>query len=320
MNNATEKTDAATSTLDQEAWVWLRLLHSGNARKIDLDGFQHWVHASRAHQAAFSAARREWQHINAAAALHQQHATLPRAAAAGPGRRRWLKTALAGTGVAVVGAALWPTAGSWVSVATDSTATGEQRSMALGGVNLTLNTQTSVRQLRDGERVHGIDLIKGEAAIDIADARALFSVNAGVGSSSTQAGSFEVRLADNKVCVSCVGGTVLVRHPAGQRSLSAGQQTIYDEQHISGIGAADVQAVSAWRHGELKFDRTPLRTVIAEINRYRPGSVVLLNDEVRERPVSGSFHIASLDLALVQLQKTFNLQARTLPAGIFLLT
>jgi transmembrane sensor len=318
MNKVTEIQDAASSTLDKEAWVWLRLLHSGNAKQVDLDGFQRWVHTSRAHQAAFSAARQAWQHINAAATLHQQHAAL--STTARPARRRWLKTALAGTTAAVAGVALWPAAGGWVSAATDSTATGEQRSLVLGGVNLTLNTQTSVRQLRDGDRVRGIDLIKGEAAIDIADARDFFSVNAGVGSSSTQAGRFEVRLSDNKVCVSCVAGAVLVRHPAGQRSLSAGQQTIYDEQHISGIGAADVQAISAWRHGELKFDRAPLRMVIAEINRYRPGNVVLLNDSVREQPVSGSFHIASLDLALVQLQKTFNLQARTLPAGIFLLT
>lgn len=326
MNNSTDKQDFADPALQQQAWVWLRLLHSGRARQFDLDGFQRWVRSSAAHQQAFSAARREWETVNQAAGLHAADVRMQTAhGGVHPGRRRLLKFAVAGATAAVAGAAvvhpplgLWPAAETWGG---DATAVGEQRSVGFGdGISVTLNTQTSIRRRSADGRVDGIDLLKGEAAVDLAGVRPAFTVSAGAARSTAVSGSFEVRYLDDRICVSCLSGAVAVLHPAGERRLAARQQTVYDAQRISGIGAIDPDTVSAWRRGELRFDRTPLRTVIAEINRYRPGNVMLLNDAVRESPVSGSFYIASLDQALAQLQHTFNLQAKVLPAGIYLLS
>ena len=45
-----------------------------------------------------------------------------------------------------------------------------------------------------------------------------------------------------------------------------------------------------------------------------------MNDGVRDKPVTGSFYVASLERALTQLQHTFGLQARSLPGGLFILS
>lgn len=60
--------------------------------------------------------------------------------------------------------------------------------------------------------------------------------------------------------------------------------------------------------------------MLSEINRYRPGRVVLMNQAVQNGPVSGRFLIASLDSALAQLQQMFDLHARRLPGGVLVLS
>ena len=117
-----------------------------------------------------------------------------------------------------------------------------------------------------------------------------------------------------------MAGTVRVDHPTGSHVLRGGQQTVYDRQQLAGVALVDAANVSAWRNGELVFRQTRLAVVLDEINRYRPGRVVLMNDRVRNMPVSGSFYIASLDSAIAQLQYSFDLHARTLPGGLLILT
>ncbi len=81
-----------------------------------------------------------------------------------------------------------------------------------------------------------------------------------------------------------------------------------------------VADVSAWRKGMLVFRQTPLTDVIEEINRYRRGRVVLMNASLAHQPVSGSFDITLLDVAVAQLQRTFDLSARSLPGGLVVLS
>ncbi|MNL12894.1 fec operon regulator FecR [compost metagenome] len=249
---------------------------------------------------------------------------MPRSRTSSSGRRAFLGAAasvaaIAGMAVVYPPLGLWPAPDEWD--VDDRTATGEQRSLALSdGVEVTLNTRTSVRRQTDGDRTVGLVLVHGEAAIDLAGGGRSFVVVAGVGRSLAESGQFEVRHLEGKVCVTCVEGTVRVEHPAGVRQLQARQQTIYHATSVSGISRVEPQAVPAWRLGVLVFNQTRLTDAIEEINRYRPGRVMLVNDTVRNKPVSGRFAIASLDLALWQLQEAFDLHARSLPGGLLVLS
>jgi transmembrane sensor len=320
--------------LDEQAWNWLRLLGSGNADTDDAERFRRWVRSSPAHQAAYDKARRRWDVFKSPAGAvlraDPEMADLYVGAQRRPNLNRRALLGAAVSAVAVAGVAvvypplgLWPTVSEWR--ADYRTARGEQRTLVLAdSADITLNTQTSIRRTRDGEgagNVAGVELVSGEAAIDLKPkATRPFTVTAGPGRSSAQSGRFEVRYLDGKVCVTCIAGAVQIEHPAGLRILQARQQAIYDTDTISGTAGIDPDTVSAWRRGVLVLDQTRLVDAIAEINRYRSGRVVLMNTAMRNKPVSGRFALASLDVALWQIQHVFDLQARSLVGGILVLS
>lgn len=323
--NRTDNDKDFRETLRRQAWAWLRLLNGGQARDCDADGFKRWLRASPAHQAAFQEARQQWKALGPAAGewqcLHPGQTPLPMAAGRRPNRRRAFlaaggAAALAGVAVAYPPAGLWPSPAQWG--ADLRTRTGEQHRMTVAQGLVTLNTATSIRRHRHGVQA-GIDLLDGETAIDLTQGQR-FTVVAGVGHAEASRAQFAVRYLDGQACVTCMQGDVQVVHLAGSRLLQAGQQVRYDQRRLGEIAGVRADAVSAWQHGELMFDGTPLEDVIDEINRYRPGRVVLMNSAARHQPVTGSFYLASLDQALSQLQHTFGLQAKSLAAGLFLLT
>lgn len=317
--------------LEKQAWDWLRLLTSGTADVDDAQEFRRWARTSPAHRAAYNEAKRRWDGFKQpAGALLRTNPDVAaffnphKRRAPHPGRRAFLGAAVgaaAAAGVAVVHPplGLWPAPAEWR--ADDRTSAGEQRALALAnGVSVTLNTRTSIRRQWDSGQTVGLNLIAGEAAIDLKGASRSFSVVAGVGRSSAESGRFEVKYLNGKVCVTCIDGNVRVEHPAGIRTLQARQQTVYDASAVSGVASIASADVPAWRQGILVFNQIRLADALDEINRYRSGRIVLMNDTVRHKRVSGRFSIASLDLALLQLQRSFGLTARSLPGGLTVLS
>ncbi len=326
----------SSGVLEEEAFIWLDRLADGKVTRPELQAFKRWQSTSPSHQAAFENAKRQWKSMKPAlVGLLQanpekaaRHHRLMRGTGPHLGRRAFLGAAVSAAAVAgMAGVAvvhpplgLWPSPDEWD--ADFRTATGEQRTVALAHrVSVTLNTQTSARrQTAASGETNGFDLITGEAAIDLPASSPPFTVLAGAGRSVAESARFEVRHLHGEVCVTCVEGGVRVDHPAGSRSLQANQQTVYAKDSISGIAGVDPANASAWRKGELVFHQTPLAQVVDEINRYRPGRVVLLGSAGHHRPVVGRFRIEILDEALLQLQHAFDLHARALPAGVLILS
>ncbi len=324
----------------QDAQAWVRKLHSGRVTQWEASAFRRWVEAEPARLQAFQEASRQWRALGSAgqqllqrdAAVARQHRAL--LARSRPDRRAFLGFAAGGAGAAAVAAYapldLWPSLPLWG--ADERTAAGQQVQLVFGEVQVTLNTRTSVQRLKaDAASVAGLRLIDGEAAIDLPARSAPFRLEAGVGRVSVQAATgvaigaiepvgFEVRQADEQTCVTCVRGQVRVDHPAGQRVLGPSQWLRYHERAISDIAAARPDELSAWRRGELVFQTTPLPVVIDEINRYRSGRVVLLGEAVRRKTVTARIKIAEIDTALLQIQHSFQLQARSLPSHILILS
>jgi transmembrane sensor len=319
----------AEDALARRAWEWLRLLTSRKASDADVRQFRQWVQSNSAHQAAYREAKALWDTLKPSAGI---------VASAQPGlvatyvgaqrdrartRRAFLGAAGACAAVAGVVAVyppldLWPAASEWG--ADYRTATGEQRTLALApGVEVMLNTRTSMRREVVDGNVAGMGLLAGEVAIDLRDAHP-FAVTAGAGRSVAETGSFEVRYIGEQVCVTCVAGVVQVVHPAGTRRLQASQQLVYDARTTGRIVGIDPEQAAAWRRGVLIFRQTRLAEVVDEINRYRAGRVVLLNHSASDRPVSGHFRIAALDQAIEQLRYAFDLNARSMVGGVLLLS
>ncbi|MGJ7543783.1 FecR family protein [Variovorax sp. LT1R16] len=320
----------SSDALQEEARIWVRRLASDEVTQWDIQAVKRWQKISPAHQAAFEEAKRQWHQMKPV--LGELLQARPKVAAfhdralrgAVMGRRALLGAAVSTAAVAAIVVVhpplgLWPAAKEWN--ADYRTATGEQRNLALADrVSVTLNTQTSIRRHATNEVTTGIDLITGEAAVDLLAGGKFFRVMAGVGRSVAESGRFEVRHLDGKSCVTCLDGVVRVEHPSGMRTLRALQQTVYDAGSISRVTSIEPATAVAWRNGALVFEQTPLSVAIDEINRYRPGRVVLMARAMQDNTVSGRFSIAALDGVLLQIQHSFDLKARSLPGDVLILS
>jgi transmembrane sensor len=122
------------------------------------------------------------------------------------------------------------------------------------------------------------------------------------------------------VCVTSLAGNVRVERHADHIVVGAGQQLSYDAAKFGSVAAVDPAAATAWQQGVLIFRFTPLAEVIDEINRYRPGRVILLNDDLGRSPVSGRFRIDHMDEIFGRLATAFGAKVRSLPGGIVFLS
>ncbi|ARP93300.1 FecR family protein [Bordetella genomosp. 13] len=327
LRNLFAKRRARHDGLESQAHAWIRRLASGRVTEHDLRMLAQWCAQSPEHAGAFADARHQWQLAGQAAAMVKGHLPLsarrPASTPVHAGRRAWLGVAM-GAGAAGVAAMVYPPLGLWPAVnewgADYATATGEQRELALGQALVALNTQTRISVLKAADAGKGMELLSGEAAVDLRSDEPFTVLAAGGQSRSSGTGArFEVRKLDGQICVSCMNGTVTVQFGGRDLLLHANEQVFYDAGGLGRVLPVEARAVSAWREGMLVFRRTALRDVVAEINRYRPGRVVLLDDSKAGELLNGQFRINQLDHALVQISQAFNVKIRE-AGGLVLLT
>ena len=141
------------------------------------------------------------------------------------------------------------------------------------------------------------------------------------------AGAGEILLGAASVCAAArrghghlPAGRVDIRHPSRELALEAGQQARYGAVAVTAPARADMEQAMGWREGVLVFRDMPLSEAVAEINRYRPGRIMVLDDALAARRVSGRFQIARLDLAIDRIREAFGAHVRQLPKGIVLLS
>ncbi|QQB37296.1 FecR domain-containing protein [Achromobacter deleyi] len=309
----------AAEALEREADTWVRRIQSGQATRRDALALREWCARSDAHAAAFERARRAWAELGAAG--REFRAVHPRTAPAPSGRRRFLRMGLAGVGTATAAVALAPL-GWWSTLAglgaDYSTGVGEQRTVEWGGqavVELDAHTRMNVS---DGQR--RLALLEGQAAISCPQAQQALTVSAGAGEMVVGGATVGLRRIGDSVTVTCLSGQVAIRHPRAELALRAGQQASYDADAVMTPVRADLEQAMGWREGVLVFRDMPLADAVAEINRYRPGRILVLGDALAARRVSGRFQIARLDLAIDRISEAFGAHVSTLPKGVVVLS
>jgi len=324
----------ARDALEQQANAWVRKLASGAARRADVRALERWCATSDAHRQAFSSAHRRWTTLGAAAQIAAEGdaelAALRRGRMRIPAPVLPRRMFIGGAAAAAVAAAsvllLHPPLSLWQPLtalqADYQTGTGEQRQIALlDSVSVELNTRSSINLRTESGRTSGIELVDGEVAVDVAvDLARAFTVVAGGASMSASNAVFEVRRLAANICVSCREGLVDVLLGEHHVALARGQQLTYTRGTLQTVSRADNIAPSVWREGILSFNQTALTQVVDEINRYRPGRVILIGDALGGKTVSGRFNIRDLDKAIAQVQRLFRLDLTTLPGGVVVLS
>jgi transmembrane sensor len=316
----------------RRASEWLVLLNSGDATAEDRNRFEEWLRENPGHRTAFAGLSETWGRLTAmggrvrasGSVEADPDAVLRHLDRIGRERRRpRVAWAVAATVVAaaVLGALLFLPGESPTPHRTD---VGEHRTVSLpDGSTVDLNTSTELLvEYTDQQRQ--IAMLRGEAFFDVArDASRPFIVVAGHGAIRAVGTGFAVRLkSPDVVSVTVTEGIVEVAHSSFRPDVSRaaeeqpaptlrpGQRAEYDRQdtRIEAVAQDEVERAQAWRRGLLIFEDSSLSEVLEEVHRYTETRLVLVDAELGEMRLGGTFRAGRVEALLEVLEKGFGIQ------------
>lgn len=313
-----------------EAHDWLVHLTSGTATYEDGEAFRRWCAASDENALAFAEARALWEALGSAAAL-RHHGTRGRVRGTARGLHnvRLTRRAFLGGAVAASLAALLMARSDMFSQGSlpDGrglrTRVGEQKTVAVApGVSLEMNTDTDISVREHGGIVTGMHLRRGEAVVRIDTTRKdPFVVEVADGRLfSTPGAAFAVRCADDAATVTCLDGQAVLNRDGTNMAVKPSQQVAFDASGIGTAVAVNLDTALAWRNRVLIYDNQPLADVVADINRYRPGRIVITDRALGERRVHARFTLDQMGEVATLIQDAYGAHATNLPGGWVLLS
>jgi transmembrane sensor len=183
------------------------------------------------------------------------------------------------------------------------TATAELRELELpDGSRVTLSPASAIA-LAFGAGERRLRLLEGEAFFEVTpDPTRPFRVEAGKVEASVLGTSFDVRLDAQAVTVAVQEGVVgVVSRNAGSlpaERIEAGQAVRVAAGGRIERSSEPPQLVAAWRKGQLLSHDRPLREAVDQLRRYYAGTIVLTDDALAERTVTGVYNLADPEEAL----------------------
>ena len=96
------------------------------------------------------------------------------------------------------------------------------------------------------------------------------------------------------------------------KTVHAGQRVrTGPDRGMSTPETVDLAEISAWQRGRWVFKGRPLAEVIADLNRYRHGHVLLYDERLKALRVTGVFPLADPDAVLQSILETLGIRAAT---------
>src|SRR5690606_11670528 len=114
-------------------------------------------------------------------------------------------------------------------------------------------------------------------------------------------------------------GSAVVDDQVENRTLAANQLLTFGADRLGRVHHADPERVTAWQRQLLIFDDEPLSQVIAEINRYRPGRLILMNEALGRRRVQARFTLDQLPDVARLISDAYGATLTRMPGGVVLL-
>jgi len=302
-----------TPAQEQAAFAWLSLLHDRPSAGDQLT-FSQWLRADPAHAEAYAQAQVLWELSEGPARTLADEEALalqgyldamdrPRR----PQLLRWSGAlAMAACLLLMISLGTGWQPQRWIDDlgADYVSAPGEIRTVTLADQSqVTLDADSAIAvDFSRGER--HVQLRRGAGFFTVTHTGEPFVVEAEKGQARVLGTQFEVRLQPHGAQVTVLSGRVGVTadRDGEQQILTAGQQVAYSEGSAEKLHAVDSEAQLAWRQGWLTYYKSTLADVVEDLRRYYPGRIVLLNDELAARKVSGSFPSKDPQAVLSSLQ------------------
>ena len=322
--------------IEAEAAEWVIRLGGESAGDRERKDFDAWRSQSPHHAQAFEFAQRTWGELaelrNDPGSLAgvivrapaQRRSASAGVATRGQGGRRWLGAIVPAICLVVLAGFVGFWYGNPVTMlaADYRTAPGEQETLTLpDGSTVDLASGSAIAlHFNDTER--RVELLEGAAYFMPApvggDEKRPFVVEGANGTATALGTQFLVARLPDAVEVAVSEHQVRVALSESSQAasvvLSPGQSVRYSpEAGMSAIVEKNVDLASAWRRGRLVFDQAPLKDVIAELNRYRRGRIVISDSGMANRKVSGVFETKDLDNALRTIARELHLRTASVP-------
>ena len=290
--------------------AWFVCLHDESVSDDDRVAFEIWRDADPAHAKAYGELERLWAGLGRIERRAQADdvadgARISEQSPASPDRRSVLRRMAVAASVLIVAGlgaySLTPTG----LLADHRTGPGEQRELVLEDGSIAhLNTATALSIDFDMDR-RLIRLYDGEAYFEVAaDVARPFVVATAFGRVEALGTAFSVRRTRQAVEVIVTESKVAVSaRDDGKAIVAAGQGVRLTEVGLGAVTDSVASSALAWRRGRLVFNNRPLGEVLAELERYRRGRIVILDDAVASIPVTGSFAIVDTDITLDTIER-----------------
>jgi len=204
-----------------------------------------------------------------------------------------------------------------------TTPPGKQRSVILAdGSEIIMNTDTAI-SVDYSTQHRQITLHDGEAYFTVAaDAKRPFEVQTHSGQVRALGTEFNIKTGQNDVTVTVYQHAVRVTAENGKviESLPEGQQVAFSDDALSAATTANLQRGQAWRKQRMIFQDRPLAEVIAELNRYRSGSIIVMNNDIKTLPITGVFATDDTNIALQTIEQSLPVTVTKITKKLVLLT
>jgi transmembrane sensor len=294
MKPITNATDNAAIKAAANAW-WVRL-DSDTVSARERNEFACWLAADPRHRQAFDVVCALWDELDA---VKQRFDSAQRTASLAERSRSpaLFRSLWAAPALAMCCLALWLFSPLPMLLRADFHAGyGEMRDIRLSDDSIVhLNSNSALAVHIDGSQ-RQLTLLQGEAWFEVSPDKARpFQVHAEHGTVTALGTAFNIRLRNSQTEVSVTQHSVAIDvEQAEGRALHAvvgeGQQLVYDQQAGLGhIKTIDSRTVTAWQRGKLVFENQPLGEVMAELNRYHRGYLLISDDSIAQRRVNGVF-------------------------------
>jgi transmembrane sensor len=290
-----------------EAAAWIAKLH-GPERTPELEeDFKAWLKMDPRHAAAFEHITETWNAI-----ANVNIGGLPRlpdlsSDASRDSRPRGFHISRQAVAVCLLLAAVSLATYNYLTLGNYTTDIGEQRIVALAdGSRVYLNSATRLNVYLEPE-MRTIRLERGEAYFEVAkDTNRPFKVTAGDRTITALGTSFIVRNDPSSTAVTLIEGKIAVASTSPEASvlspesgprtqpselvLRPGQRlTFRATERDTRIDTPRIEAITAWRRGEVVLDETPLSAAVQEMNRYQRKQLVIDDPDIGTLPISGIY-------------------------------
>lgn len=313
----------------EEAADWLQRLQESPCDEKLLGEWLKWCSAAPGNLEAFERVQATWgafdlpEVIATANRLRAQHEA--EALGQRPGSHLWVRFARAASVLVAIGLVAFAGTHAWrASFGTPqqvlTTDVAEQGSQILAdGSRVDLGAKTRiVTRFTDAERFILVE--SGEALFDVVkDPQRPFIVQAGAVRVTAVGTAFTVRRSTDRTVVAVSEGVVRVAPQVSEErtfdsgsssthqvQLRAGEQAAFTAStHSFNIVPVDPQVAIARVDGALSFVDEPLSTVVADVNRYAPFSIVITDPALAQRVFTGTVYQDRIDDWLLALEEVF---------------